>query len=117
MTEINKMLLEENIIEKIYHFRGHKVMLDSDLAELYTVETKQLKRQVKRNLLRFPGDFMFELNDDEQKILRSQFGTLGHGGDYSKSGHLFFVKVATFFGLNCSLFSLQNGHLADFKRF
>jgi len=91
MTEINKMLLEENIIEKIYRFRGHKVMLDSDLAELYAVETKQLKRQVKRNLLRFPDDFMFELNDDEQKILRRQFGTLGHG-KYSKYGNMAFTE-------------------------
>jgi len=55
-------------------------MLDSDLAELYGVETKQLKRQVKRNAERFPEDFMFELNTEEQKILRSQFGTLRHGG-------------------------------------
>ena len=54
-------------------------MLDADLAALYEVETKQLKRQVKRNIERFPTDFMFELEAEEQKILRSQFGTLKHG--------------------------------------
>lgn len=50
-------------------------MLDRDLAELYKVETKQLKRQVKRNIARFPEDFMFQLNDQEFKNWRSQFGT------------------------------------------
>ncbi len=50
-------------------------MLDRDLAELYQVETKQLKRQVRRNIERFPKDFMFELNEEEFKNWRSQFGT------------------------------------------
>ena len=91
MIEINNMPIEQNIIEKIFHFRGSKVMLDSDLAALYQVENKQLKRQVKRNLIRFPEDFMFELSDDEQKILRRQFGTLGHG-TYSKYRTMAFTE-------------------------
>ena len=55
-------------------------MIDSDLAVLYNVETKQLKRQVKRNIARFPEDFMFELSKEEMEILRSQFGTSSWGG-------------------------------------
>ena len=74
----------ENVIEtirsRIYEIRGRKVMLDRDLAELYHVETKQLKRQVKRNLTRFPEDFMFELSYEENDALRCQFGTLKRGG-------------------------------------
>ena len=54
-------------------------MLDVDLAEMYLVETKQLKRQVRRNIERFPNDFMFELNKEEYDFLRSQFGTLKRG--------------------------------------
>ena len=72
------------IQQKIFLIRGHKVMLDSDLAELYKVETKQLKRQVRRNIERFPDDFMFELTQKEYKdFLRCQFGTLKRG-KYSK---------------------------------
>ncbi len=67
------------IISKIHFIRGKQVLLDSDLAALYKVETKQLKRQVKRNLDRFPEDFMFQLTENETEILRSQFGTLRHG--------------------------------------
>jgi hypothetical protein len=69
------MLPDELIISKIYLIRGEKVMLDRDLAELYGVETKYLKRQVKRNILRFPADFMFELTNEELQIWRSQFVT------------------------------------------
>ena len=57
-----------------------KVILDSDLAELYGVETKQLVRSVKRNLARFPKDFMFQLNKNEFEILRSHFGTSSQWG-------------------------------------
>jgi len=59
--------------------RGQKVMLDRDLAHLYNVETKQLKRQVRRNIERFPSSFMFELTKIENENIRSQFGTLKHG--------------------------------------
>ena len=73
-------LIEEKIINKIYPIRGKRVMLDFDLAEMYGVETKQLKRQVKRNIGRFPGDFMFELTPKEFEHLRSQIGTSNRGG-------------------------------------
>jgi len=66
---------DEIITNKIYLIRGQKVMLDRDLAELYSVETKQLKRQVRRNIDRFPEDFMFELTKEEFKNWRCQFGT------------------------------------------
>ena len=59
----------------IYVIRGLRVMLDSDLAKLYGVETKALNRQVRRNLIRFPSDFMFELTKDEFKNLKCQNGT------------------------------------------
>jgi hypothetical protein len=59
----------------IYWIRGEQVMLDSDLAQLYGVETKQLKRQVRRNAIRFPDDFMFQLSGDEVASLRCQNGT------------------------------------------
>jgi hypothetical protein len=65
-----------NLIQSmIYDIRGHKVMFDNDLAVLYQVETKNLNRTVKRNLKRFPSDFMFQLNDKEWEILRCQIGT------------------------------------------
>ena len=74
-----KIIPEENIISKIYVVRGYKVILDMDLAELYEVETSYLKRQVRRNIERFPGDFMFKLNKKEFDSLRSQFGILKRG--------------------------------------
>ena len=69
-------------MNKIYYFRGHKVILDKELAELYGVETKRLKEQVKRNTERFPEHYMFELNEKEFEILRSQIATSkeGRGG-------------------------------------
>ena len=66
---------EEVIMSKIFLIRGKKVMLDADLADLYGVETKQLKRAVKRNITRFPHDFMFELTADELANWRCQYGT------------------------------------------
>ncbi len=79
------MIISNDIlISKIYFIRGYKVMLDRDLALLYDVETKNLKRQVKRNLDRFPSDFMFELNDDELNNLRCQIGTSSWGGSRYK---------------------------------
>ena len=69
----------EQISEKKLLIRGQKIILDRDLAELYGVETKILKRAVRRNLERFPQDFMFELNKDEQSSLRYHFGTLNRG--------------------------------------
>ena len=74
MTE-KIQLPEEIITSKIYEIRNLKVMIDRDLAELYGVNTKALKQTVRRNLQRFPEDFMFEMNDDEFIIWRSQFVT------------------------------------------
>jgi len=70
----------EQIEERIFMIRGHKVMLDADLAELYEVPTKVLLQAVKRNLERFPPDFMFQLKNQELAILRSQFVTSSWGG-------------------------------------
>ena len=65
----------QKITDKIYLIRDHNVMLDRDLAELYGAETKVLKQAVRRNIDRFPNDFMFELTDTELKKWRSQFVT------------------------------------------
>lgn len=66
---------EEVILGKIYEIRGQKVMIDRDLAELYGVETKRLKEAVRRNLNRFPEDFMFEMDKEEFENWRTQFAT------------------------------------------
>ncbi len=74
---------EHQIIEvvqtKIYAIRNHKVMLDSDIAEIYGVETKRINEAVRNNPEKFPADFIFELNEDEQEILRSKISTLKNG--------------------------------------
>lgn len=70
----------ETIKSKIHEIRGCKVMLDFDLATLYETETKRLKEAVRRNIERFPEDFMFELTKEEFENLRSQFATSSHGG-------------------------------------
>jgi hypothetical protein len=81
MAEENTLLIpEEVIIRKIYFIREQKVMLDMDLAQLYGVETKTLKQAVRRNIERFPDDFMFTLNTNEFEILRSQIATSSWGG-------------------------------------
>jgi len=81
-----KSLIPVDRIEKaILLIRGQKVMLDADLAELYGVETRVLVQAVKRNLERFPEDFMFQLNKDDVDFLRSQIVTLKKGrGQHSK---------------------------------
>nr|WP_319393907.1 ORF6N domain-containing protein [uncultured Desulfobacter sp.] len=71
MTGI-ELVATEQITEKIYLLRGTKVMLDRDLASLYRVETKYLKQSVRRNMNRFPDDFMFELSKEEFEDLKSQ---------------------------------------------
>ena len=72
----------KHIQKMIYEIRGQKVMLDRDLAELYGIEVKRLNEAVKRNIERFPSDFMFQLTEDEWDNLRSQFATAkdNHGG-------------------------------------
>jgi len=73
--------MELQIIQnKIYEIRGQRVMLDFDLAELYETETKRRKEAVRRNLSRFPDDFMFELSPKEWEILRTKFSTSSWGG-------------------------------------
>src|SRR5512146_1048959 len=69
----------ERIEQSIHILRGHRVMLDTDLAELYGVEVKQLKRQVRRNRDRFPSDFLLELSHEEYRALRCQIGSLKRG--------------------------------------
>lgn len=98
MPNSSKKLTSDQLGRLIYEVRGERVMLDSDLASIYDVETKALNRAVKRNRDRFPKDFVFQLSEDEWKNLRYQIGTsssdpkhqslryqigtstLGHGG-------------------------------------
>ena len=75
----------ENIENLIHVIRGKQVMLDVDLARLYGVETKRLNEQVKRNIERFPEDFMFQLTREEAESSRSQFATLNEDGELSRS--------------------------------
>lgn len=81
------------IHSKIHTIRGQRVMLDFDLAELYDVETRALKQAVRRNMERFPDDFMFELTREEYNALRSQIVTLETGrGQYSKYAPFAFTE-------------------------
>jgi len=75
-----KLIRVAEIQKKIIELRGLKIILDEDLARLYKVSTKRLIEQVKRNLDRFPSDFMFQLTEDEYVILRSQIATSSWGG-------------------------------------
>jgi len=83
MSKNDQLIPVERISSKIFLIRNEKVLLDFDLAELYAVETKQLKRAVRRNIARFPIDFMFPLTKTEDNSLRSQIGTLKRG-EHSK---------------------------------
>ena len=77
MAKTNKELMipDELVMNRIYLVRGQKVMLDRDLAELYGVETKRLKEAVRRNITRFPDDFMFEMIPEELENWRTQFAS------------------------------------------
>ena len=77
--KIKDIIAVEEIVNKIIVLRGERVMLDRDIAEMYGVETKLLKRAVRRNIERFPHDFMFQLTAEEYRSLRRQFGTLKRG--------------------------------------
>ena len=79
VTNRDQLLVVDDIEPLIKIIRGQQVMLDRDLAALYGVETKRLNEQVKRNIKRFPEDFMFQLTKDE--CLRSQIATLNEGSD------------------------------------
>jgi ORF6N domain len=76
----NELLLpDEVLINKIYLIRNQKIMLDYDLAELYGLENKRLKEQVRRNIERFPEDFIFQLSAEGYHSLRTQIATLKRG--------------------------------------
>lgn len=76
---MNGIVAIENIQKQIYTIRGLQVMLDEDIAELYGVETKRLNEQVRRNIERFPEEFMFKLNETDMEILKSQFVASNNG--------------------------------------
>ena len=80
MKKEELLVPDEIVISKIYYIREQKVMLDSDLAELYGIDTRRLNEQVNRNIDRFPEDFMFRLNDNEFQVLISQIATSKRGG-------------------------------------
>ncbi len=80
MAKAQSIIPIERIVSRIYVIRGEKVMLDSDLAQLYGVSTSRLNEQVKRNINRFPADFAFQLTRTEFDSLRSQIATLKDGG-------------------------------------
>ena len=87
---MGKEITETDYFSLIYEIRGQRVMLDSDLANLYGVENKRLKESVRRNIDRFPEDFMFLLSDEEVRILRSQIASSNWGG--SRYGHMVFTE-------------------------
>ncbi|MDX2128430.1 MAG: ORF6N domain-containing protein [Chloroherpetonaceae bacterium] len=80
MTQKQDLIVQERILRSIFVIRNQKVMMDSDLASLYGVETRRLNEQVSRNIDRFPDDFMFQLSEMEWKHLKSQFATSSWGG-------------------------------------
>jgi phage regulator Rha-like protein len=99
---MSKNLIPANLETRIYTIRGQKVMLDSDLAELYGVETKALNQAVKRNSERFPDSFMLELTPEEEKVLKSQIVTSKSSGEENKEkrgGRRYPAKVFTEHGV------------------
>lgn len=83
MGENAGLMTVDNICSRVYVIRGQQVMLDYDLAEIYGYEVKRLNEPVKRNSARFPGDFMFQLTQEEipEDCLKSQFATLNEHGN------------------------------------
>ncbi|MBQ8262242.1 MAG: ORF6N domain-containing protein [Lachnospiraceae bacterium] len=83
MAENRELMTIDNICNRVYFIRGQQVMLDCDLAEIYGYEVKRLNEQVKRNITRFPEDFMFQLTKDEipENFLKSQIATLNENGN------------------------------------
>ena len=100
-------ITEEYMKDRLYEFRGKKVMLDSDLAEIYGYETKNFKRQVKNNIAKFEGDdFMFELNDEEvENLSRCKNFTLNMG-----RGSNIKYKPYVFTNIFCFMFAVQKIH-------
>ena len=78
--ELQALVAEQKILNRIYVIRGEKIMLDRDLSEMYGVETKVFNQSVKRNIERFPKDFMFTLSEKEWENLKSQNATSSWGG-------------------------------------
>ena len=78
--ELQQLVIEQKILNRIHVVRDQKIMLDEDLAEMYKVETRRLNEQVKRNISRFPKDFMFTLTQKEYENLKSQNSTSSWGG-------------------------------------
>jgi len=74
-TKSKDLIAEKRILNTIMLIRGEKVIIDSDLAELYGVDTRRLNEQVRRNIAKFPEDFMFQFNDEEFANLKSQIAT------------------------------------------
>ena len=93
-TELQLLVAEQKILNRIYVIRDQKIMLDRDLAAMYGVETKQLKRQVKRNIERFPKDFMFELTKKEFENLRCQIDTSSFPFDKAGWGGTRYMPMA-----------------------
>lgn len=88
---VSKAMELQIIQNRIYEIRGQRVMLDFDLAELYGTETKRLKEAVRRNLNRFPSDFMFMITNEEYSFLRTQFASLKNSGRGEHSKYLPFA--------------------------
>lgn len=88
-------LSTREIGQRIYFIRRHRVMLDRDLAQMYGVETGALKRAVRRNIERFPADFIFQLTAEEHEILRCQIGISKHPGQEGRGGTRFLPFVFT----------------------
>ncbi|MEO8590141.1 MAG: ORF6N domain-containing protein [Flavobacteriales bacterium] len=89
MSKLVKAFSDEFVMSRIHVVRGQKVMVDSDLAQLFTVETRALKQAVRRNIERFPEDFMFELTKEEAAALTSQTVTLKRGEHRKYSPYAF----------------------------
>ena len=96
MAESTELMTVDNICNRVYIIRGQQVMLDYDLAEIYGYEVKRLNEQVKRNIVRFPEDFMFQLTKGEipEDFLKSQIATLNENGN--KRGFLTTAVVNDF---------------------
>jgi hypothetical protein len=88
----NEIVAEERILQFIMVIRGEKVILDADLARLYGVETRRLNEQVRRNLDKFPNDFMFQLTKEEFSILKSQIATSSSGWGGRRKPPLVFTE-------------------------
>lgn len=92
VKKLARQVMEETIQKKIIFLRGHRVLMDQDLAQLYGVTVKRLNEQVKRNLQRFPKDFMFQISASEYGFLRSQIATLEK--NYGRGKHLKYLPHA-----------------------